>query len=49
MADAPGLGPGIARCVGSSPTQGTDGWLAQLVRAPDLHSGGRGFESLTIH
>ena len=26
-----------------------DGRLAQLVRAPRLHRGGRGFESLTAH
>ena len=25
------------------------GWLAQLVRAPALHAGCRGFESLTAH
>lgn len=25
------------------------GWLAQLVRAPASHAGGRGFESLTAH
>ena len=25
------------------------GGLAQLARAPDLHSGGQGFESLILH
>ena len=34
--------------VGSIPTVSM-GWLAQLVRAPALHAGGRGFESLTTH
>ena len=38
--------------VGSSPTSGTLdklGGLAQLARAPALHAGGRGFESLILH
>ena len=33
--------------VGSSPTRGVlDGPVAQLVRAPPCHGGGRGFEPL---
>ena len=38
--------------VGSSPTSGTLdklGGLAQLARALDLHSRGRGFDSLILH
>lgn len=31
------------------PVARRSGLLAQLVRAPRLHRGGRGFESLTAH
>jgi hypothetical protein len=42
--------PAKAEVVGSSPTWRTiKGRLAQLVRAPALHAGGQGFESLTAH
>src|SRR3990167_9552421 len=36
-------------CGGSSPLVRTKGHLAQLARAPRLHRGGRGFESLSAH
>ena len=37
--------------MGSSPAKRTnaEGRLAQLVRAPALHAGSRGFESLIAH
>lgn len=36
--------------VGPSPTTGaSSGDVAQQIRAPDLHSGGRGFESHLLH
>ena len=37
------------RTIAKSPNEGYKGRLAQPVRAPALHAGGLGFESLTAH
>ena len=39
----------IFGCVGSNPTRCTKGPVAQLVRAPVLWAGGRGFKPLRVH
>ena len=42
------LGSDVERRAGSIPVIRTNGGVAQLARAPDLHSGGRGFEALHV-
>jgi hypothetical protein len=43
---APGACLYLARCIGSAPLKAP---VAQLDRAPDYESGGRGFESCPVH
>ena len=41
--------PGFTNTDGDTMIDGLNGWLAQPVRAPALHAGGRRFESCTAH